>query len=122
MYRTHSLFSDDHGETWQFEADAAEHTSEPQVIEMDSQTLLMNARTIAGHGEHRTLVVSKDRGTTWQPAEGMAALPENKCQGCIYRCFRNGSNGEFDWIFPARHHGSHQRHGVDQRGWRQVLA
>ncbi len=99
VYRTHSLFSDDHGETWQFEADAAEHTSEPQVIEMDAHTLLMNARTIAGHGEHRTLVVSKDRGTTWQPAEGMAALPENKCQGCIYRCFRNGSNGEFDWIF-----------------------
>ena len=99
VYRTHGLFSDDHGETWQLGADAAEHTSEPQVIEMDSHTLLMNARTISGHGEHRTLVVSKDRGATWRPAEGMAPLPENKCQGFIYRCFRNGSNGEFDWIF-----------------------
>ena len=99
VYRTHCLYSDDHGETWQVGADAAEHSSEPQVIEMAPGTLLMNARTIAGHGTQRTLVVSKDRGTTWQPAEGLAALPENACQGCLYRCFRNGSSGQYDWIF-----------------------
>jgi len=99
VYRTHSLFSDDHGETWQLGADAADHASEPSVIEMDSHTLLMNARTISGHGTNRTLVVSKDRGTTWQPAEGMAPLVENNCQGATYRCFRNGSDGQYDWIF-----------------------
>ena len=59
----------------------------------------MNARTISGHGEHRTFVISKDRGETWKPAEGIAPLAENYCQGCAYRCFRSGSNGEFDWIF-----------------------
>lgn len=99
VYRTHAILSDDHGETWQLSADAADHTSEPQVIEMDNRTLLMNARTISGHGTQRTLVVSKDRGTTWQPSEGMAALVENNCQGCLYKCFRNGSNGQYDWIF-----------------------
>ena len=99
VYRTHTIFSDDHGETWQLGADAAEHTSEPRMIEMDSHTLLMNARTISGHGEHRTLVVSRDRGTTWQPAEGMAPIIENNCQGCLYRCFRNGSDGKYDWIY-----------------------
>jgi sialidase-1 len=99
LYRTHALFSDDHGETWQLGADAADHTSEPQVIELDGHTLLMNARTIAGHGTQRTLVVSKDRGNTWQAAEGMADLTENNCQGCIYKCFRNGSDGQYDWIF-----------------------
>ncbi len=101
VYRTHSLFSDDHGKTWQLGADAADHTSEPQVIEWDSHTLLMNARTISGHGEQRTFVVSKDRGETWKPAEGIAPLVENNCQGCTYRCFRSGSNGEFDWIFTT---------------------
>ncbi|MCX6979309.1 MAG: sialidase family protein [Verrucomicrobia bacterium] len=97
--RTHSLFSDDHGKTWQLGADAADHTSEPQVIEWDSHMLLMNARTISGYGEHRTFVISKDRGETWKPAEGIAPLVANNCQGCAYRCFLSGSNGEFDWIF-----------------------
>ncbi len=99
VYRTHCLFSDDHGQTWQLGADCADHTSEPQVIEMDAHTLLMNARTISGHGTHRTLVTSKDGGATWQPAVGMAEMMENGCQGCVYRCFRNGSDGPSDWIF-----------------------
>lgn len=98
-YRTHSLYSDDHGATWQLGGIAADNTSEPQVIELDSRTLLMNARTIAGFGGFRTQVISRDRGTSWQPAEGLASLVENKCQGCIYRCFRSGSTGQFDWIF-----------------------
>lgn len=98
-YRAHVLFSDDHGQTWQTGEDVADHTSEPQAIEMSPGTILINARTIAGHGNARTLAVSKDRGATWQAAEGMAPLPENGCQGCLYRCFRNGSDGQYDWIF-----------------------
>ncbi|MFM8471136.1 MAG: exo-alpha-sialidase [Limisphaerales bacterium] len=106
-YRTHSLYSDDHGATWQLDGLAADNTSEPQVIELDNQTLLMNARTIAGFGGQRTQVISRDRGTTWQAAAGLAPLVENQCQGCIYRSSRAGSNGQFDWIFshpitPAR--------------------
>lgn len=99
VYRTHTLYSDDHGETWQLGADAADHTSEPQVIEVDRDTLLMNARTIHGHGAHRTLVMSKDRGTTWQPARDLAPLIENNCQGAILRVPREGSTGQSDWIF-----------------------
>ncbi len=99
VYRAHCLYSDDHGATWQLGADAADHTSEPQVIEMDDKTLLMNARTISGHGSHRTLVASRDRGATWQPAKEMAPITENTCQGCIYRCVRNGSDGPSDWIY-----------------------
>lgn len=96
VYRTHTLFSDDHGETWQLGTDAADHTSEPQIIEMADRTLLMNARTIRGHGSTRTLIVGKDLGQSWAPGENMAPMIENNCQGCIYRCFRNGSNGQYD--------------------------
>lgn len=99
IYRTHCLFSDDHGNTWRRGSVAAEHSSEPQVAELDAKTLLMNARTIAGHGDRRTLLISSDRGETWTPAEGLAPLPENECQGGFYRCFRSGSVGEYDWIF-----------------------
>jgi sialidase-1 len=97
VYKTHCIYSDDHGQTWQIGSDAAENTGEPQVIELDNRTLLMNARTIGGGT--RTLVISKDRGLTWNPATDMALLPDNKCQGTIYRCFRNGSDGVYDWIF-----------------------
>ncbi|NDF01581.1 MAG: exo-alpha-sialidase, partial [Verrucomicrobia bacterium] len=98
-YRTHSLYSDDHGETWQLGSVAAENTSEPQVIELDNHSLVMNARTIAGFGGYRTQLISQDRGLTWRPAEGLGQLVENQCQGCVYRCFRSGSNGQSDWIF-----------------------
>lgn len=104
VYRTHCFYSDDHGASWKLGAVAADHTSEPQVVQLTDRSLLMNARTIAGHGEHRTLRISRDRGETWSTAEGLANLPENLCQGCIYRCFRTGSHeqsaaGAWDLIF-----------------------
>ena len=99
VYRTHCLYSDDHGATWQLGGDAADHTSEPQVVVLGDQSLLMNARTISGHGNERTLVTSRDGGTSWQPATGLAALPDRGCQGCIYRCFRSGSQGQYDLIY-----------------------
>ncbi len=109
-YRTHSLYSDDHGQTWRLGAVAAENTSEPQVIELDRQTLLMNARTIAGFGGYRTQVISRDRGETWRPAEGLGQMVENQCQGCIYRTPRAGMDGQFDWIFA--HPATVKRTGV----------
>ncbi len=99
VYRTHCLLSDDHGETWRLGSDAADDTSEPQVVELADRTLLMNARTIAGRGERRTLRLSRDRGETWEPAADRQALVDAHCQGCIYRCFRSGSNGQFDLIY-----------------------
>lgn len=99
VYRTHCIYSDDHGETWQLGDIAADNTSEPQVVVMSDGLLLMNARTIAGKGELRTLVKSADWGQTWQPAKDVTALTENHCQGCLYRCFRSGSKDQFDLIF-----------------------
>lgn len=99
VYRTHGLYSDDHGETWQLGNDAADHTSEPQVVVQADGSLLMNARTIAGKGEQRTLVVSRDRGHSWQPAGDVTALIDNHCQGCLYRCYRSGTKDHYDLIF-----------------------
>jgi len=99
VYRTHCLYSDDHGATWQLGNIAAENTSEPQVVAMADGSLLMNARTIAGKGEQRTLVASRDSGLTWQPAATASALVDNHCQGCIYRCFRSGTKQDYDLIY-----------------------
>ena len=99
VYRTHCLYSDDHGVTWQLGDVAAENTSEPQVVVMSDRSLLMNARTIAGKGEQRTLVESRDWGQTWQPAKDVTALVDNHCQGCLYRCYRSGTKDHYDLLF-----------------------
>ena len=99
VYRTHCLFSEDRGQTWRLGGIAADHSSEPQIVVVENRTLVMNARTITGHGDHRTLYLSGDLGRTWKPAEGLATLLENQCQGDFYRCLRAGSSGQADWIF-----------------------
>jgi sialidase-1 len=99
IYKTHCLLSDDHGETWRLSDVAANDTSEPQVVVMGDHSLVMNARTIAGKGEQRTLVVSRDRGQTWQPASEIQALVDNHCQGCTYRSYRSGTKDEYDLIY-----------------------
>ncbi|MSR51038.1 MAG: exo-alpha-sialidase [Gemmataceae bacterium] len=99
VYRTHCLLSDDHGATWRLSDIAAENTSEPQVVVMPDQSLVMNARTIAGKGEQRTLVVSRDRGQTWKPVKDFNLLLDNHCQGCMYRSYRSGTMDEYDLIF-----------------------
>lgn len=103
VYRAHCFWSDDGGATWQLGADAADDTSEPQVVLLPGVGLLMNARTTAADGSTRTLVMSRDRGATWQPAEGMAPLPERKCQGCLYRCYRSGTKDIHDLVFTQPH-------------------
>jgi sialidase-1 len=111
VYRTHCLYSDDHGTSWKLGGIAAENTSEPQVVAMADGSLLMNARTIAGKGEYRTLVVSRDDGLTWRPAGNVTPPIENHCQGCVYRFPRSGSQGEFDLLFSQP--GTRQRAEVE---------
>jgi arylsulfatase A-like enzyme len=99
VYRAHCFYSDDQGATWQLGDVAADNASEPQIVQLADHSLLMNARTIAGKGEQRTLVVSRDRGHSWQPAQGKTALVDNHCQGCLFRCYRSGTKDQFDLIY-----------------------
>jgi sialidase-1 len=109
-YRTHCIYSDDHGATWQLGEVAANDTSEPQMVVAHDGSLLMNARKIAGKGEQRTLVTSRDRGRTWQLATNVTPLLDQHCQGCLYRCFRSGSKDRFDLIYTQPN--QRQRYGV----------
>jgi sialidase-1 len=104
IYRAHCLYSDDRGATWNLGADVADNTGEPQVVDLPGVGLLMNARTSRPADDAtRTLAISRDRGQTWQPAEGLAPLPERKCQGCLYRAYRSGTNGVHDLVFTQPH-------------------
>ncbi len=98
VYRTHCLISDDHGETWTLGKDAADHTSEAQIVALRDGSLLMNARNTNPAGGDRAVLVSHDRGFSWTPATDLAPLPEFDCQGCLFRIPRAAS-AEFDLIF-----------------------
>jgi len=90
-YFSHSLFSDDGGKTWAIGASLDADTSEPQAAERADGTLVLSARTMppagkkAGDPFHRTVALSEDGGTTWQPATIAPMLHDPSCQASLYR-------------------------------------
>ncbi len=85
-YGAHSIFSDDHGKTWQLGGTIRPKTNECQVVELDdgSGSLLMNMRSYFGR-HLRTHAVSKDGGALWSSPVDVERLIEPVCQGSIIR-------------------------------------
>ena len=82
--RSHVIYSDDHGKTWQIGGAAEERTNECQVVELDDGTLLLNMRS--HHGRNRRAVAtSTDRGATWSDLRFDDALIEPTCQASLIR-------------------------------------
>jgi sialidase-1 len=83
--RSHVIFSDDHGQTWQLGGSEEEKTNESTVVELADGTLMHNMRSY--HNKNRRAVAtSKDCGRTWSPVKLDDALIEPVCQGSILRC------------------------------------
>ena len=84
MTRSHVIFSDDHGATWQLGGIEDEKTNESTVVELADGSLLHNMRSY--HKKNRRAVAtSKDAGTTWSPVKLDNALIEPVCQASILR-------------------------------------
>lgn len=82
--RSHIIFSDDHGKTWQLGGIEEEMTNESTVVELSNGDLLHNMRSY--HKKNRRAVAtSKDGGATWSPVKLDDALIEPVCQGSILR-------------------------------------
>jgi sialidase-1 len=83
--RSHVIFSDDHGETWQLGGIEAEKTNESTVAELADGALLHNMRSY--HKQNRRAVAtSRDGGLTWSPVNLDDALIEPVCQASLLRC------------------------------------
>jgi len=82
MYRSHALYSDDHGATWQLGATVGEHTAECQAAERRDGTVVLNMR---GTNKQfvRTLAESKDGGRTWSAPWLEKQLPEPACEAAL---------------------------------------
>ncbi len=88
-YRSHTIYSDDHGASWYVGADIAENTNECSVAQCADGSLLMNMRSFRGDG-CRALALSRNEGETFDDFRTERTLPDPCCQGAILTVCRNG--------------------------------
>lgn len=83
-YRSHMIFSDDHGETWQLGALQAELTNESTVVELCDGSVMQNMRSYHGKG-NRAVAVSRNGGETFGELFLDEALVSPVCQASLLR-------------------------------------
>ncbi|RPI96845.1 MAG: exo-alpha-sialidase [Chloroflexi bacterium] len=82
--RSHIIYSDDHGASWQLGGLEDEKTNESTVVELADGSLLHNMRNYRGTNR-RAVARSHDAGGTWSAVAEDAALIEPVCQASILR-------------------------------------
>lgn len=82
--RSHVIFSDDHGTTWQIGGSEEEKTNESTIVELADGRVLQNMRSYH-RKNRRALASSEDGGLTWSPVRLDQALIEPVCQGSMLR-------------------------------------
>ncbi len=82
--RSHVIYSDDHGQTWQIGGLEDEKTNESTVVELADGSLLHNMRSYFGKNK-RAVARSKDAGLTWSKVTLDETLIEPVCQASILR-------------------------------------
>jgi sialidase-1 len=84
MYRSHVIYSDDNGESWQLGGVVGDKVNECQVVELQDGSLLINMRSY--HQEDcRAIATSKDGGLTWSQVTLDQTLMEPVCQASLLR-------------------------------------
>lgn len=91
-YRSHVIYSDDHGTTWKLGGVLDEKTNESTIVELADGAVMDNMRSY--HGQNRRAVAtSRDGGQTWGPVTLDQTLIEPVCQASILR---------YSWPDPAK--------------------
>lgn len=81
----HSIYSDDHGQTWTLSDNAIQpNMNESQLVELSDGRVMTNMRSYYGDARRR-YSLSDDGGTTWGPAVRADELVEPVCQASILR-------------------------------------
>jgi sialidase-1 len=123
IYRSHTIFSDDHGKTWQLGKTVGDNTSEAHIAERADGTLVMDTRTVVGT-ELRTWTTSQDGGRTWSKPRFNKLLFDPHCEACLYR-WPTTVNGKTVWLFsnpvgPKRHNLTLRASFDEGRTWPQA--
>ena len=81
-YRSHTLYSDDHGQTWQIGEDIADDTTECVLSQLKDGRVLINIRLLPCPG-CRSMATSHDDGVTFIDHHLVEVQPDPGCQGSM---------------------------------------
>ena len=96
-YRSHVIFSNDHGKTWQLGGVAGDRTNECEAVELDDGSVYLNMRSYHGRNR-RAYARSTDGGETWSDVKLDNALVEPVCQAGLVAC-ANAKDGKSRVLF-----------------------
>lgn len=82
--RSHVIYSDDHGQTWQLGGATDYAMNECAVVELTDGTLMLNSRSYRGKA-CRGVSLSRDGGQSWEPTRDEPVLVESVCQASLIR-------------------------------------
>ena len=83
--KSHVIYSDDHGRTWQLGGSSPDPGNECEVVELPDGVLMLNMRNADHNQPGRQVCISKDGGATWTDQRVDATLIEPVCQAAIRR-------------------------------------
>ena len=88
-----SVYSDDHGATWQAGSPVGTGMDENKVVELSDGSLMLNSRASDGSG-FRKVARSTDGGQTWSEPVSDKNLPDSVDNAQIIRAFPNAAPGD----------------------------
>ena len=88
-----SVYSDDHGQTWQAGKPTGTGMDENKVVELSDGSLMLNSRASDGTG-FRKVATSTDGGQTWSEPASDKNLPDSVDNAQIIRAFPNAAPGD----------------------------
>jgi sialidase-1 len=106
---SHTIYSDDHGKTWQLGKATGQSMNECQVAELSDGRLMLNMRSYRGK-KQRAVSISEDGGVTWTKPKDNPTLVESVCQASLLRySFADGKKTRSRLLFtnPATPSGRH---------------
>ena len=101
-YRSHVIYSDDHGATWKLGGIHTPETNESCIVELEDGSILDNMRSYAGRNR-RAVATSNDGGTSWSKTTLHPQLIEPVCQASMlrYNFAKNETPGRILFANPA---------------------
>ena len=84
-YRSHVIFSDDHGKSWKLGGVVGEDVNECQAVELGDGSVMINMRSYRAGQQSRAVSISKDGGESWSAIADDKSLIEPNCQASLVR-------------------------------------